>query len=113
MSLITILEDDLKAGWNWLKTEAAALYAWGEPIVAAALKTFEQVVVQDLWGAIASFIQKATTFRTLADAQQAFLMTIELVSRNVFNAAISLGSNLLQTLLGAVQAHVSQPATAS
>lgn len=105
MSLITILEDDVKAGWHWIETEAKSLYEWAQPLLLNALKAVENVAVSDFWGAVAAFVQKAQSGLSLADLETAFLNTVQLYSGNFIQAAIAIGSQLLQTILGAVLAH--------
>jgi hypothetical protein len=107
-AIITLIDEDLEAGWRWVKTEAIDLYKWGEPFVAKALKDFEATLAQNLWGAAASFVSKLTSAETLANIETAFLNTVELLSSNLLVAAQTLGSNLLQTILGALMAHVQQ-----
>jgi len=106
-----MIEDDIKAGWHFVETEAVDIYNVLSPLIAAPLKAFEQDVVQALWGAIAGFITKiadvlkATSLKAaLQDLETAFLNTIQLTSQIVFRAAISVGSQILQVILGVFQA---------
>lgn len=109
MSLITIIEADIKAGWEWIRTEAAIVYNGVAHLIEPLWKAFGQVVLQDFWGAAAAFVQKLTTLTNLADMEQAFLMAVEHLGGDLWNALRTLAttawSNLLQSLLGVLNAH--------
>ena len=109
-NIITVVEEDIKAGWDWVQKEATDIYNTVSPLVAAPLKVFEQVVVQDLWGAAAAFtaklipsLQAVNLMAGLADLETAFLNTIEHLWPNLLAAAQALGSQLLQIILGLFQ----------
>ena len=115
--LITIAEQDIAAGWKWVKTEAADIYNAIRPLVTTALSTFESVVVNNLWGAAASFITQILASNPLSspktlltDLETAFLNTLEHLWPNLLSAATALGSVLLQSLLGIFHAKQTQAA---
>lgn len=110
-NIITIIDTDIQAGWAWVQKEAVDLYNAVSPLVAAPLKAFEQVVVQNLWGAAAAFIANlmpalnAVNLQAgLADLETAFLNTLGHLWPSLLSAAQALGSQLLQIILGSFQA---------
>lgn len=103
---IALALNEIKAGWTWVKTEAADVYNALKPLVEAPLKLFQQVIVNDLWGAAAAFVQKLMTAQSLVDLETAFLNTLEHLWPNLLSAAQTLGSALLQSLLGIFQAKI-------
>ncbi len=107
--LIALAEHEIAAGWTWVKTEAADIYAALKPLVEAPLKLFESSVVQDLWGAAAAFVTKLLSAKSLVDLETAFLNTLEHLWPNLLQAAQTLGSVLLQSVLGIFQTKA-QPA---
>lgn len=109
-SLIKLAEHDLAAGWAWVKTEAVAAYEWAKPFVEAPLKAFEAVVAQDFWGAAAAFVKDLVNVKSLVDLETAFLNTVELLGRQILQAAQALGSSLLQTILGMLLQHATPAA---
>lgn len=106
MNIVTLAEEEISAGWTWVKTEAAALYHAVSPIVADALKAFETSVVQTLWGAAAALVQRLMHITSLVDLETALMNTLQLVAGPIAKAAESLGSAVLQSILGLLQARV-------
>ena len=108
MNFITIVEDDLAKGWEWVQTAAIDLYHGISPLVTAALTGFESIVNGQLWSAAAALVAKLTgslaTGFNLADLETAFLNIIQTVGTNLLAAAQALGSNLLQAMLGLLHA---------
>jgi hypothetical protein len=115
-SIVVILETDLKAGWQWVQTAALDVYSTVSGIVGEAWKTLEAVVVQDLWGAAVSLVRKLLSavgsHTDLADLETAFLNILQTLGGQLYTAAVSLGSTVLQTILGLIQAKAAPPAAA-
>jgi hypothetical protein len=115
-SIITILENDVKAGWAWVQKEAVDIYNTVHAIVGPAIAAFEQVVIQDLWGAGVTLVQKlmgavgAPT--NLGDIETAFLNVVETLGGQLLAAAQALGSEALQSILGLLQMKVKPPVAA-
>lgn len=113
-SFIVILENDIKAGWQWVQTAAVDVYNVVSGIVSEAWKALDPQVVQDLWGAAVALVQKLyaalQTHTALADLETAFLNIIQTLGGNLLSAAVSLGSTVLQTILGLIQAKNAPPA---
>lgn len=103
-SVIILAEDELAAGWKWVRTEAGALYHAIAPLVADALKRFEQSVIEGLWGAAATLAQRLPRIAGLADLETALLNTLATLRGAFLAAAQALGSALLQSILGLLQA---------
>jgi hypothetical protein len=109
MPVITFVYDELKKAWGWVKTEATDIYNLLKPLVNPALAAFDGTLVQDLWGAAAAFVSKliptvsgAVPF-SLADLETGFLNTLVSFSSALLSAAQTLGSSILQTMLGLFQ----------
>lgn len=101
MNVITLIEEDIVKGWDWLVAEATGIYNDLKSIVETALKAFESMVVNDLWGALSAFAGKIEGgIPSLADAETAFLNVVQLLGKSLLSAAQTLGSTLLQSLLG-------------
>jgi hypothetical protein len=103
-SLIVLAEDDLAAGWKWVQAEASALYHAVAPLAARTLKAFEQAVVEGLWGAAASLVRRLPAIASLADLETALLNTLSGLGGAFLAAAEAVGSALLQSILGLLQA---------
>ena len=110
--LIVLVEEDIAAGWRWLQAEASALYRAVSPLVETALKAFETSVVEGLWGAAAALVQRLTHVGGLADLETALLNTLSALRAPLLAAAQALGSTLLQSILGLLQAKA-RPAAAA
>lgn len=109
-NLITLAEEELAAGWQWVQTTAIDLYNGISPVISSALKLFESSVIQQLWSAGAALIQKLLALwpkgLNLPNLETAFLNTVSALGGNLLPAAVSLGSSLLQAFLGLIQAKV-------
>ena len=103
-AVVTLVEDDLSAGWRWLQAEASALYHAISPLVSSALKAFETSVVQGLWGAAAALARKLPHVASLAELETALLNTLSALRGPLLAAAQALGSAVLQSILGLLQA---------
>ncbi len=103
-SVILLAEAEIAAGWKWVQTEAAALYHAVSPIVESALKAFERSVAQDLWGAAAALVRRLPHIASLADLETALLNTLSALRGPLLAAAQALGSAILQSILGLLQA---------
>lgn len=100
---IDIIEDKMEEGWQWVQTTATAIYHAVQPLWNSAVQTFETVVIQNLWGAAANFVQQVVAMGrnlNLPDLGTAFLMAVEHLGGPLWAAAQTLGSNLLQATLG-------------
>ncbi len=106
---IDIIEDDIEAGWTWLKTEAVSLYDAVSPLWAVPLKAFESGVIQRLWGVAVAVVQKLLSATSLADLETGLLNIASRLGGGLLEAAKTLGSALLQATLGILQAKA-QPA---
>ena len=109
--LIVLAEAEISAGWRWVQTEAAALYHAVSPIIADALKAFEHAVAQALWGAAAALARRLVDVASLADLETALLNTLSHLGGPLLAAAQALGSAVLQSILGLLQAKA-RPAAA-
>lgn len=111
-NIITIVENDIKTGWAWIKTEAEIVYNGVAHLVAPLFTAFGQLVLQDFWGAAGAFVTKLTTITQPADMLQAFLMAVEHLGGTLWTALRTLAtqawSNTLQSVLGVLQAHNAQ-----
>lgn len=116
-SFIVILENDIKAGWAWVESTAIDIYNTVSAIVGPAIKAFEQVVIQDLWGAAATLVQKLAAAigspTALADIETAFVNIAQTLGGGIYQAAIALGSTALQSILGLIQMKHLPPAAAT
>jgi hypothetical protein len=116
MDLIKLAEEEIAEGWARVKTEAADIYYALQPIVAAPLKAFTSTVISQLWGAVAAFTAKleqgllAGGSGFLTNLETAFLNTLEHLWPNLLAAAQTLGSTILQSLLGIFVAKSAQAA---
>lgn len=113
-SFIVILENDIKAGWNWVQTAAADVYHTVSAIASEAWKLVQPQVIADLWGAAATLVRKLLAavggHTSLADLETALLNILQTLGHELYAAAVSLGSTVLQALLGMVQAKAAPPA---
>lgn len=120
MDIIKLAEQELQAGWKWITSSAVVIYRAVEPMALAALKGFEVTVFHDLMGAAAALVGRLAagmTSLSLPDLETAFLNTVQLLGPQLLVAAQSLGSTLLQSILGLLTAHagnnpISLPAAA-
>ena len=107
-NIITVAEQDLAEAWQWVQTQAADLYNAVSPLIEAPLKAFESSVVQNLWSAGVALIQRLLSLwpngMSLANLETAFLNTLSGLGGPLLAAARALGSALLQTFLGLIQA---------
>jgi hypothetical protein len=108
--VIALVEEDLAAGWRWVKTEAVAFYDAVSPLIASALAGFEHSVVQALWGAAGALVQRLLHVTDLADLETALLNTLSSLRNPLLSAAQALGSMVLQSILGLLQVHAKQAA---
>ena len=69
-----------------------------------ALKAFERAVARDLWGAAAALVQRLPHVASLADLETALLNTLSALRGPLLAAAQALGSAILQSILGLLQA---------
>lgn len=114
MSIQTFLatvETDIEKDVEWVegKTETALTAIWN--VVKPAFLAFEPTVVQGVLGAIATFLSTAETSLlnggNLADLETALLNDLEAEASVLLDDAKSLGSDILQALIGlAKAAHV-------
>ncbi len=103
MDLIELAKEEIIKGIDWAKSTATAIWHAIEPMWIAAAQTFEQLVIHDLLGAGAAFVQKLVAMGrnlSLPDIESAFLMAVEHFGGPLLAAAQALGSNLLQSSLG-------------
>ena len=105
-ALIVLVEEDIAAGWRWVQAKASSLYRAVAPIVAGALKAFDTSVVESLWGAAAALVRRLTQAVSLADLETALLNTLSALRAPLLAAAEALGSTVLQSILGLLQAKV-------
>jgi hypothetical protein len=110
-NIVVILQTDITAGWNWVKSEAVAAYNFLQPKVAPILSTFEGAVEEGLWGAAAALLTKLGGWTgSLADLETALLNVLSDLGGSLLAAAQKLGSALVQTLLGAVNTQLAAAA---
>ena len=103
-SPIILAEEELAAGWKWVQAEAGALYRAIAPLVADALKTFDRSIIEGLWGAAAALARRLPQLRSLAELETALLNTLSGLRGAFLAAAEALGSSVLQSILGLLQA---------
>lgn len=107
--VLSLAEHEIEAGWRWVQHEAQALFHAVQPMLAEALNTFETAVIETLWGAAAALVKRLGLGLGLADLETALLNSLGLAGDGLLAAAQGLGSNLLQALLGLLQARVHGP----
>lgn len=89
---VKVIEDDVD-------TALTDIWNFAKPVFTA----FEPVVIRDTLTAVVNFLKAAeadVVGGNFADIEQAFLMALESAGSALFGDAQSLGSNLLQVLIG-------------
>lgn len=106
-TIITIVENDIKAGWTWLQAEFVDGYNVIHSIVGPLIANFAMDVIQDFYGAAVTLVQKLqaalSTPTNLGDLETALLNVVESLGGQLLSTAQAMGSQALQTLLGLLQ----------
>ena len=110
-TFLATVEADIVKDVHWVEGETGAAMTAIWNVVKPAFLAFEPTVVRDVLGAVTIFLQTAETALlnggNLADLETALLNDLEAEGSLLLKDAQSLGSDILQALIGlAKAAHV-------